>query len=262
MEGQALLRIQNLRLNFGGIKAVDDVNFEVLSGDIVGLVGPNGSGKTSVLNIISGLYKPNGGKVIFDGKDITGIAPHRVASLGIARSFQLVELFRLMTVLENLLLGCHTAIKANIFSSGIYWGFAQKQEIAFRQRVEEIIDFMELQRYRKQLVGSLPIGIQKLVGVARALCMQPKMMLLDEPSSGMNRQEKEDMARFLLRIKYEMGIPIVWVEHDMKMIGDLADRLIVLHYGCKIAEGSLEEVRQNPKVAQAFFGEASVKVNQ
>lgn len=258
MKNQPLLQVQNLKLHFGGIKAVDDVSFDVLSGEIVGLVGPNGSGKTSVLNIISGLYKADGGKVIFDGKDITRVAPHRIAGMGIARSFQLVELFRLMTVLENLLLGCHTAIKSNIFSAGIYWGLAQKQEIAFRERVEEIVDFMELERYRKHLVGSLPIGVQKLVGVARALCMQPKMMLLDEPSSGMNRQEKEDMARFLLRIKYEMGIPIMWVEHDMKMIGDLADRLVVLHYGNKIAQGTMEEVRQNPKVAQAFLGETAV----
>lgn len=255
-----ILQVQNLKLNFGGIKAVDDVSLEVCEGEIVGLVGPNGSGKTSVLNIISGLYKASSGKVIFNGKDITGLAPHRVASLGIARSFQLVELFRLMTVLENLLLGCHTAIKSGIFSAGIYWGFAQKEEIVFRKWVEEIIDFMELERYRKQLVGSLPIGVQKLVGVARALCMKPRMMLLDEPSSGMNRQEKEDMARFLLRIKYELGIPIVWVEHDMKMIGDLADRLIVLHYGCRIAEGSLDEVRKNPEVARAFLGEAVLKV--
>lgn len=261
MAAAVTLQVKNLSLNFGGIKAVNDVSLEVLTGEIVGLVGPNGSGKTSVLNIISGLYKANDGKVIFYGKDITRMAPHKVAGLGMARSFQLVELFRFMTVLENLLLGCHTAIKANIFSAGIYWGLAQKEEIAFRKRVEEIIDFMELERYRKQLVGSLPIGVQKLVGVARALCMQPRMMLLDEPSSGMNRQEKEDMARFLLRIKYELGIPIVWVEHDMKMIGDLADRLIVLHYGCKIAEGSMNEIRQNPKVTQAFLGEATLKAN-
>lgn len=255
MQEPVILEVSKLGKSFGGIRAVDDVSFDIRKGEIVGLVGPNGSGKTSVLNIISGLYKPDSGRVIFEGKDITRMSPNRVASQGIARSFQLVELFRFMTVLENLLLGCHSAIKTNIFSAGIYWGFSQKQELSFRKHVEEIIDFMELERYRKHLVGSLPIGVQKLVGVARALCMNPRLMLLDEPSSGMNRQEKEDMARFLLRIKYELGIPIVWVEHDMKMIGDLADRLVVLHYGCKIAEGSLDEVRQNAKVAQAFLGE-------
>lgn len=257
MSQDAILQAANLRLSFGGIQAVDGVSLEVVSDEIVGLVGPNGSGKTSVLNIINGLYKADSGKVIFDGKDITRLPPYKVASLGIGRSFQLVELFRLMTVLENLLLGCHTALKSNILSGGIFWGLAQKEEIAFRHWVEEVIDFMELERYRKQMVGSLPFGVQKLVGVARALCIKPKVMLLDEPSSGMNRQEKEDLARFLLRIKYELGIPILWVEHDMKLIGDLADRLVVLHYGRKLAEGSLEEVKSNPEVVTAFLGEAA-----
>lgn len=244
----------DLKLSFGGIKAVDGVSLEVPRREIVGLIGPNGSGKTSVLNIISGLYKANSGKVLFEGKDITGLPAHRIASLRIGRSFQLGELFRLMTVLENLLLGCHTAMRSNIFSAGFFWGLAQKEEIAFRKKVEEVIDFMELERYRKLLVGSLPIGVQKLIGVARALCMQPKIMFLDEPSSGMNRQEKEDLARFVLRIKHQLGIPVLWVEHDMKLIGDLADKLVVLNYGCKIAEGSFEKVCSNPEVIQAFLG--------
>lgn len=254
MSGQPVLQVNNLKINFGGIKAVDGVSLDVTSGEIVGLIGPNGSGKTSVLNIVSGLYKADSGKVLFEGKDISSLPPHKIASMGIGRSFQLGELFRLMTVLENLLLGCHVAMKSNIFTAGVFWGMAQKEEIAFRKRVEEIIDFMELERYRKHMVGGLSIGLQKLVGVARALCMHPKILFLDEPSSGMNRQEKEDLARFILRIKYELGIPVLWVEHDMKLIGDLTDRLVVLHCGHKIADGSFEEVSANPEVAKAFLG--------
>lgn len=254
MSDKPVLQVLDLKLSFGGIRALDGVDLLVKPGEIVGLIGPNGSGKTSVLNIISGLYKADNGKILFDGKDITGFPPHKIASMGIGRSFQLAELFRLMTVLENLLLGCHTAMKSNLFSSGVFWGMAQKEEIAFRKRVEEVIDFMELGRYRKHMVGSLSIGLQKLVGVARALCMHPRIMFLDEPSSGMNRQEKEDLARFVMRIKYELGIPVLWVEHDMKLIGDLTDRLVVLHCGRKIAEGTFEKVITNPEVVRAFLG--------
>jgi len=254
MSDKPVLQVLDLKLSFGGIRALDGVDLLVKPGEIVGLIGPNGSGKTSVLNIISGLYKADNGKILFDGKDITGFPPHKIASMGIGRSFQLAELFRLMTVLENLLLGCHTEMKSNLFSSGVFWGMAQKEEIAFRKRVEEVIDFMELARYRKHMVGSLSIGLQKLVGVARALCMHPRIMFLDEPSSGMNRQEKEDLARFVMRIKYELGIPVLWVEHDMKLIGDLTDRLVVLHCGRKIAEGTFGEVTTNPEVVRAFLG--------
>ena len=254
MSDKPVLQVLDLKLSFGGIRALDGVDLLVKPGEIVGLIGPNGSGKTSVLNIISGLYKADNGKILFDGKDITGFPPHKIAGMGIGRSFQLAELFRLMTVLENLLLGCHTEMKSNLFSSGVFWGMAQKEEIVFRKRVEEVIDFMELARYRKHMVGSLSIGLQKLVGVARALCMHPRIMFLDEPSSGMNRQEKEDLARFVMRIKYELGIPVLWVEHDMKLIGDLTDRLVVLHCGRKIAEGTFEEVTTNPAVVRAFLG--------
>ncbi len=254
MSGDAILRVIDLKLSFGGIQALNGVTLQVSGNEIVGLVGPNGSGKTCILNIINGLYEADSGKVIFDGREINGLRPHQIASMGIGRSFQLAELFRHMTVLENLLFACHTAIKSNIFSCSIFWGLAQKAEIVFRRRVEEVIDFMELERYRKEMVSGLPIGVQKLVGGARGLGRQPKVMLLDEPASGMNRQEKEDLARFLLRIKYELGIPILCVEHDMKLIGDLADRLAVLHLGRKIAEGSLEEVKSNPEVVEAYLG--------
>lgn len=254
MEKQPLLKVEELELRIGGILAVDNVNFEIYAGEIVGLVGPNGAGKTSVLNVINGIYRPDKGSVSFEGKEITKLPPHKIARLGIGRSFQLMELFRGMTVLENLLVGCHPVMKSNLFASGAFWKLGQKEELAFRRRVEEIIDFMELETYRKQEVGSLPTGAQKLIGVARALCMQPKILLLDEPSSGLSRDEKEDLARFLLRIKYEMGIPILWIEHDMGLIGELADRLVVLHYGKKIAEGAWSEVSQHPDVVSAFSG--------
>ena len=253
------LEIAELSLNFGGIQALEGVSFELRPTEILGLVGPNGAGKTCVLNVISGIYRPGKGKVLFEGKNIVGLRSHQIAVLGIARTFQNVELFTNMTVLENLLLGCHTAIKTNLFSAGIFWGLAQKDECAIRLRVEEVIDFLELETFRKLPAAGLPLGARKLVGLGRALVMQPKVLLLDEPSSGMNHQEKEDFARFLLRIKYELGIPILWIEHDMKLIGDLADRLVVLHYGRKIGEGTLGEVISNNEVIEAYLGKKLVE---
>jgi len=254
MADEVCLEVRELSLSFGGIRALDGISLEVRRGEIFGLVGPNGAGKTCVLNIINGVYRPEKGRVFLEGRDITGLPSHKIAALGVGRTFQNVELFPHMTVLENLLLGCHTAMKSNLFSAGIFWGLGQKEELEFRRRVEEVIDFLELERYRKQQVAGLPFGVQKLVGVGRALAMKPRILLLDEPSSGMNRQEKEDLARFLLRIKYELGIPMLWVEHDIKLIGDLADRLAVLHYGRKIAEGRLEEVTARPEVIEAYLG--------
>lgn len=254
MEDSLPLEVKELSLNFGGIQALDGVGLELRPGEILGLVGPNGSGKTCLLNVVSGIYRPSHGQVLFLGRDIAGLLPHQRAALGLGRTFQNIELFPGMTVLENLLLGCHTAMKSNLFSAGFFWGLAQKEEVFFRRHVEEVIDFLELEMYRKMMVAGLPLGVRKLVGLGRALAMRPKVLLLDEPSSGMNRQEKEDFARFLLRIKYALGIPILWVEHDVKLIGDLADRLAVLHYGKKIAEGSLEEVIRHAEVIQAFLG--------
>jgi len=254
MENKVKLSVTGLHLNFGGIQALVDVSFQVKDREIVGVVGPNGSGKTCVLNVISGFYKPAKGEVLLDGINITGMPPHKIARLGVGRSFQQMELFGGMTVLENLLVGCHPFMKGNIFTAGIYWGLAQKTELRFREVVEEVLDFMELERYRKLPAGSLPIGTQKLVSVARALCAQPRILLLDEPSCGLSRDEKEDLARFLLRIKYEKGIPIVWVEHDLSLVGELADRLIVLDQGKKVADGSQEEVLSNPKVLEIFGG--------
>jgi branched-chain amino acid transport system ATP-binding protein len=257
VEDGVRLEVRDLNLSFGGLQALEGVSLQLRGDEILGLVGPNGSGKTCVLNIINGIYKADSGRVIYEGRDIIGLPSHQIPALGIGRTFQNVELFPHMSVLENLLLGCHTAMKSNIFSAGVFWGLGQKEEIAFRRWVEEIIDFLELERYRKQPVSGLPFGVRKLVGVGRALAMRPRVLLLDEPSSGMNRQEKEDLARFLLRIKYELGIPMLWVEHDMKLIGDLADRLAVLDYGRKIAEGSLEEIISNPAVVHAYLGKSA-----
>lgn len=253
------VEIKNLSLSFGGIQALEDVDLTLSPAEILGLVGPNGAGKTCVLNVISGIYQPSKGSVLFEGRGIIGLRPHQIAALGLARTFQNVELFPNMSVLENLLLGCHTAIKSGLFSAGIFWGLAQKDECVIRRRVEEVIDFLELAMYRKLPAAGLPLGARKLVGLGRALAMRPRVLLLDEPSSGMNRQEKEDFARFLLRIKYELGIPMLWVEHDMKLIGDLADKLVVLHYGRKIAEGSVEKVVADPEVIQAYLGKTFVR---
>lgn len=254
---QALLDIQNVSLEFGGIRALHNVSLSLRGSEIVALVGPNGAGKTCVLNIISGVYRPTAGTAHFEGRELVGIPPHKIANLGIARTFQNGELFHNLTVVENLLLGCHHLMRSNIFQSGFFWGFARREEIELRRRVEEVIDFLELGRYRKQLTANLPFGVQKLVGVGRALAMKPKLLLLDEPGSGLNRQEKEDLARFLLRIKYQMGVPMLWVEHDIKMVSDLSDRIIVLHYGERIAEGTMDELSNNPQVVQAFLGDKS-----
>ena len=250
-----ILEVRDLELSFGGLQSVDRVSFKVNSSEIFGMIGPNGSGKTCVLNMISGVYKADKGSIIFQGRDITNIAVHKRAALGIARAFQNVELFRGMTVLENLLFGCHASMKGNLFSCGFYWwGLAQKEEIAFRKQVEEVIDFLELGLYRKRMAGDLPIGVQKLVGVGRALVMKPKLLLLDEASSGMNREEKEDMARFLLRIKYDLSIPIIWVEHDIQIVTDICDTLVVLNEGRKIAEGSPESVVADAEVIRLYIG--------
>jgi len=254
MGNKTRLSARNLSLNFGGIQALWDVSFQVQDKEIVGIVGPNGSGKTCILNVINGFYRPQKGQVFLEGENITGRPPYKIAKLGVGRSFQQMELFTGMTVLDSLLVGCHPFVKGNIFSAGIYWGLSQKTELRLRELAEEVLDFMELERYRKQPASSLSIGIQKLVGVARALCSRPRILLLDEPSSGLSHDEKQDLARFLLRIKYERKIPIIWVEHDISLVGDLSDELIVLDQGIKVADGSKEEVLNDPKVLEIFGG--------
>ncbi len=254
MQSEIQLRVKDLELSFGSIKALDRVNLEVKQDEIVGLVGPNGAGKTSLLNVINGLYTPQSGKVFWLGQDITGLGAEKIVRMGVARTFQHMELFRGLNVLENLLFGCAATQHNNIFKQALYWGWGQKEETKYRRQAEEVIDFMELELYRKWPVENLPIGVAKLVDVARALCLKPKILLLDEPSSGMNRDEKENLARFLLRIKHTFGIAMLCVEHDMRLIGDIADRIIALHYGRNIAEGNIQEIIDNPRVVEAYWG--------
>lgn len=254
MEDETILEVNNISISFGGIQALTDVGLTVKESEILGLIGPNGAGKTVLLNCINGVYVPDKGTIRFRGKEITGLPRHKIAPLGIARTFQQIELFKEMNVIENTLVGSHFRTKNNVFSGGLFWGPGKRKEIMAREEAEEILDFLELYPYRKQKVGNLSFGIQKLVGLARAMAVNPKMLLLDEIASGLNREEKEDLARFILRIRYEKQIPMIWVEHDMEMITQIADRLLCLNYGVKIAEGAPDVVVPDPQVTKAYLG--------
>ena len=249
----AELEIDNLNLSFGGLKVLESLSLSVEAGELFALIGPNGAGKTSVFNCISGLYHGSGA-IRFRGRPIVGRKPHQIARLGIARTFQHGELFPHMTVVETLLTGRHARVPTNAFSELLRLSSVKRAEVEARKAVEEIIELTELERYRHASVESLPFGVQKLVGFARALAMEPKLLLLDEPSAGLNRDEREDLARFILRIKHELGIAILWIEHDMQMIADLADRVHVLDYGCTLASGPPEIVLRDEKVVAAYLG--------
>ena len=256
--GETQLKIDNIQLNFGGVTALMGVELEVRQSEILAIIGPNGAGKTSLLNCISGLYHPQRGRIIYMGDreyEVNRMKPHQIARLGIARSFQNIELFRHMTVLDNLLAGAHIHMRSSLLSSLIYWGSAQREHIEHRRYVEDIIDLLEIEAIRYSTVGSLSYGLQKRAEMGRALAMRPSILLLDEPMAGMNAEEKEDMARFILDINEEHGVTIVLIEHDMGVIMDISDRIAVLNFGQKIAEGTPDEVRSNKHVIEAYLGE-------
>ena len=249
----AELEIDKLTLRFGGLVVLDGVSLSVERGELLALIGPNGAGKTSVFNCISGIY-PGGGAIRFRGEDIAGKKPHDIAALGIARTFQHGELFPQMSVIDNLLTGRHPRIKGNPLAEMLFLPSVRREEIRQREAVEKIIEFVELERYRHTPVGGLPFGTQKIIGFARALALEPALLLLDEPSAGLNREEREDLARFILRIKHQLGIAMIWIEHDMQMVADLADRIHVLDYGRTLASGPADVVLKDERVVAAYLG--------
>jgi branched-chain amino acid transport system ATP-binding protein len=252
------LRIQGVSKQFGGVQAIGQVSMEVRRGEIVSVIGPNGAGKTTLLNMISGFYHPNSGAIVLDDHDITQLAPHRIAALGIARTFQNIALFRGMTVLDNLMLGRHIHMRTGVLAAMVRLGPARREEVTQRQVVEDVIEFLEIEALRKRPVGSLPYGLQKRVELGRALAAQPRILLLDEPMGGMNVEEKEDMARFILDVNEEWGSTIVLIEHDMGVVMDISERVVVLDLGEKIAEGTPQEVKENPQVIKAYLGVQTV----
>jgi branched-chain amino acid transport system ATP-binding protein len=250
-----ILKCEDVSLKFGGVNALLDITFEVNKGEILSIIGPNGAGKTCIINTITGFYHPWKGKVYFEEQEITGLPPHKVCILGIARTFQNIELFTGLSVLDNLLAARHIYVKPNLFSSAIYYGLAQKEEIKERKMVEDIIDFLEMEAIRKQEVKILPYGQRKRVELGRALALEPKIILMDEPTAGMNLEEKEDMVRFILDINEEKETTIILVEHDMDIVMDISDRIIVFDFGNKIAEGVPDEIKKNSRVIKAYLGE-------
>ena len=252
--GDVILALDNISLSFGAMKVLDDISFDVRQGEIRSIIGPNGAGKSSMLNVINGFYHPQQGSITFRGEKRKEMDVHKAAASGIARTFQNIALFKGMSTLDNIMTGRNLKMKCNIFQQAWYWGKAQKEEIEHRQKVEEIIDFLEIQNIRKTPVGRLPYGFQKRVELGRALASEPDILLLDEPMAGMNVEEKEDMSRFILDINDEFGTTIILIEHDMGVVMDLSDRVVVLDYGRQLADGSPDEVRSNQTVIDAYLG--------
>lgn len=255
--GENLLVAEGVSLRFGGVRALTDVAFAVREGEVFSIIGPNGAGKTSMVNCVSGRYRPTEGRILFQGQDITKLGPNRRAGLGIGRTFQNLALFGHMSVLDNIMVGRHHLLKSGFLRGMAYWwGGAQREELEHRREVEEIIDFLEIQHVRKAQAGTLPYGLRKRVELARAVALKPKLILLDEPMAGMNLEEKEDMARFILDLNQEWGMTVLMIEHDMGVVMDISHRVMVLDFGRKIAEGLPEEVMAHPQVRRAYLGDA------
>lgn len=259
--GEVILEVSNITLSFGGVKALNDISFDVREHEIRAIIGPNGAGKSSMLNCINGVYQPQQGRVLFRGEDVRRLSPRtrlrRMAEMGVARTFQNLALFKGMSVLDNIMSGRNLRMRTGLFAQAFrnpWWSPAEREEIAHREHVERIIDFLEIQPYRKTPVGRLPYGLQKRVDLGRALAMEPKVLLLDEPMAGMNVEEKQDMCRFILDVNDEFGTTIVLIEHDMGVVMDISDRVVVLDYGRKIGDGRPDEVRANEDVIRAYLG--------
>ena len=252
--GEVILEVKNISLAFGGVKALTDISFDVKEHEIRAIIGPNGAGKSSMLNCINGVYQPQQGSISFRGQTFKHMNSRQVAEMGMARTFQNLALFKGMSVLDNIMTGRNLKMKTNLFQQAIRWGAAEREETEQRLVVERIIDFLEIQPYRKTPVGKMPYGLQKRVDLGRALAMDPQVLLLDEPMAGMNVEEKQDMSRFILDVNDEFGTTIVLIEHDMGVVMDISDRVVVLDYGKKIGDGSPQEVRANPDVISAYLG--------
>ena len=249
------LSLENLTISFGGVLAVNDVSLDVNEGEILSIIGPNGAGKTTLFNCISRLYKPSGGSIRFRGQDILKLKAHKIGKLGIARTFQNIELFTNMTVIENILLGRHIFKRSGVLSQAIFYGRAWREEMGHRRKAEEVIDFLELQAHRNKRIGGLPYGVQKLVELGRALALEPKVLLMDEVSSGMNLEETQDLMVWITDIREDLGVTLILVEHDMRLVMGVSDRIAVLDYGRKIAEGRPEEIQTDQEVIKAYLGD-------